>query len=413
MESTELYQQILGLQEPWFVQAVALDANAATVTIQLAHRTGKGVFQCPRCQQSAAIYDHAESRTWRHLDTCQFETLLQARVPRLACTQCGVHTVSLPWAEPGGRFTLLFESFAIDVLLTAQVQSRAAQLLRLSAEQVASLLERAVKRGLERRTQSQAVPHVQLDEKSLHRGHHYVSILSDGTQGAVLEVVAERTIQATQSLFQQGLSAAQRPRVEVVTLDMWEPFAQAARAQVPQAAQVYDRFHLSQHLNAAVDQTRRAENKRLQAQQDKSLNRTRYLWLRDPARLDEGQQAQLAELLERDLQTVAVWRLKEEFRAFFACPTVEQASEFFQSWQQRVKELGNAALQKVAAMFARHWSGLVSYIEHRVTNALAESLNTQIQLLKAKARGFRDAVGFRRTILFHLGQLDLYPLELR
>jgi transposase len=413
MESTELYQQILGLQEPWFVQAVALDANAATVRIQLAHRIGKGVFQCPRCQQSAPIYDHLEARTWRHLDTCQFETLLQAQVPRVDCRRCGVHTVGVPWAEPGGRFTLLFESFAIDVLLTAQVQSRAARLLRLSAEQVASLLARAVARGLERRSQTRAVRHVQLDEKSLHRGHDYVSILSDGTQGAVLEVVAERTTQATESLFEQALSPRQRARIEVVTLDMWEPFAQAARAQVPQAAQVYDRFHLSQHLNAAVDQTRRAENKRLQAQQDKSLNRTRYLWLRDPATLDEGQQAQLAELSERDLQTVAVWRLKEEFRAFFACRTVEEAREFFQSWQQRVKELGNAALQKVAAMFDRHWSGLAAYIEHRVTNALAESLNTQIQLLKAKARGFRYASGFRRAILFHLGQLDLYPHELR
>lgn len=413
MESTELYQQILGLREPWYVAAVDLDANAATVTIQLAHRTGKNLFQCPHCQQGAPVYDHSDTRTWRHLDTCQFETLLQAQVPRVNCTKCGVHTVRVPWAEPGGRFTLLFESFAIDVLLTAQVQSRAAQLLRLSPEQVGSLLGRAVARGLRRRSQTRAVPHVLLDEKSLHRGHDYVSILSDGTQGAVLEVVAERTTQASKSLFEQGLSPAQRASVEVVTLDMWEPFAQASREQVPQAAQVYDRFHLSKHLNAAVDQTRRAENKRLRAQGDKSLNRTRYLWLRDPSTLDESQQAQLAELADRDLQTVAVWGLKEEFRTFFACQTVAEATEFFQDWQQRVKELGNAALQKVATMFERHWSGLVAYIEHRVTNAMAESLNTQIQLLKAKARGFREASGFRRAILFHMGQLDLYPHELR
>jgi transposase len=64
-------------------------------------------------------------------------------------------------------------------------------------------------------------------------------------------------------------------------------------------------------------------------------------------------------------------------------------------------------------MFERHWSDLAAWIEHRVTNALAESLNAQIQLLTAKARGFSDASGFRRTILFHLGQLDLYPHELR
>jgi transposase len=106
----------------------------------------------------------------------------------------------------------------------------------------------------------------------------------------------------------------------------------------------------------------------------------------------QGQQAQLAERPERDLQTVAVWRLKEALRALIACWMVAQASEFFQSWQQRVKELGNVALQKAAEMFARHWPGLAADIEYRGTNALAKSLNTQIYLFKAKARGFRRTI---------------------
>lgn len=154
MESTELYQQILGLQEPWDVAAVALDAQAATVTLQVAQRTGQGLFVCPQCQTVAPVYDHQAARTWRHLDTCQFETRVQAAVPRVNCASCGARAVQVPWAEPQGRFTLFFESFAIDVLTTAQVQSRAAQLLRLSPEQVERLLARALQRGLARRSQS-------------------------------------------------------------------------------------------------------------------------------------------------------------------------------------------------------------------------------------------------------------------
>jgi len=409
MDATELYQPILGLTEPWYVETVTIDEPTTTVTIQLAHQTGSDWFPCPRCQQNAPVYDHLPERTWRHLDTCQFTTLVQARVPRVTCPCCGVHTVRVPWAEPQGRFTALFESYAIDVLLTAQVQSRAAALLRLSAEQVASLLARALKRGLARRSTTQAIPHVTIDEKSLHRGQQYVSVLCDGTQGAVLEVVEQRTTEAAESLFQQGLSPAQRASVRAVSLDMWGPFRQAAQTQVPQAAYVYDHFHVSSYLNAAVAQTRRAENKRLRGQDDTRLTGTRYLWLRNPATLDETQAAQLAELTARELQTAAVWRLKEDFRSFFACRTVTAAQTFFQDWCARVKTLGNAPLQKVAQMLERHWDGLVAYVEHPVTNALAESLNTQIQLLKAKARGFRHALGFRRTILFHLGQLDLYP----
>ena len=409
MDATELYQPILGLTEPWYVETVTVDEPTTTVTIQLAHQTGSDLFQCAHCRQNTSIYDHLPERTWRHLDTCQYTTLVQACVPRVACPRCGVHTVRVPWAEPKARFTALFESHVIDVLLTAQVQSRAAALLRLSAEQVESLLARALQRGLARRSTTQAIPHVTIDEKSLHRGQQYVSILCDGTQGAVLEVVENRTTEAAKTLFEQGLSPAQRATVEAVSLDMWEPFKQAAQARTPQAAYVYDHFHISSYLNDAVDQTRRAENKRLRKQDDTTLTGTRYLWLRNPATLDETGAARLARLTTGELQTAAIWRFKEEFRSFFACRTVTAAQTFFQDWCERVKTFGNAPLQKVAQMLERHWDGLVAYVEHPVTNALAESLNTQIQLLKAKARGFRHAPGFRRTILFHLGQLDLYP----
>ena len=409
MESTELYQQILGITAPWFVESVEINHAETTVTVSLAHPTQAGLFCCPKCQQAASIYDHHQARTWRHLDTCQFQTLLTASVPRVNCTACGVHTVQIPWAAPHGRFTLLFECFALDVLFTAQVQSRAADLLCLSPEQVRYLQQRAVERGLRRRDQARPIAHLMVDEKSLHTGHHYVSVLSDGEQGTVLEVVEHRTTEAATRLFEQALSQPQKETVKVVTLDMWPPFASAARAQVPGADLVYDRFHLSEHLNAAVDQTRRRENNRLLQTGDERLKHTRYLWLRTPETLTEKQQEQLKMLCQSELETVAVWRLKEEFRRFFDSPSEAAATEFFQSWQSRVEQLGNLPLKKVATMFKEHWVGLLTYLRHRVSNGLAESINGRIQQLKTKARGYRSYAGFRCAILFHLGQFDLYP----
>jgi transposase len=409
MESTELYQQILGITAPWFVESVEINHLETKVTVVLAHDTGPDLFRCPSCDSPAPIYDHQEARTWRHLDTCQFQTLLSARVPRVNCRDCGVQTVRVPWAAPHGRFTLLFECFALDVLFTAQVQSRAAELLRLTPDQVRSLMQRSVERGLGRRDQQRPIRHLMVDEKSLQTGHHYVSVLSDGRHGVVLEVVEHRTTEAATTLFEQGLSQAQKEAVEVVTLDMWPPFATAARATLPNADLVYDRFHLSEHLNAAVDKTRRAESKRLSRAGDERLKQTRYLWLRAPESLSDKQQEQLETLCQSQLETVAVWRLKQEFRSFFDCPSEEAAKDFFQSWCNRVKELGNLHLSKVALMFKEHWSGLIAYLRHQVSNGLAESINGRIQQLKTKARGFRNCFGFRRAILFHLGQLDLYP----
>ncbi|MBA3442234.1 MAG: ISL3 family transposase [Pyrinomonadaceae bacterium] len=409
MESTELYQQILGITAPWFVESVEINHVATKVTVVLAHATGSGLFRCPTCDAQAPIYDHQDTRTWRHLDTCQFQTLLSARVPRVNCRACGVQTARVPWAAPHGRFTLLFECFALDVLLTAQVQSRAAELLRLTPDQVRYLMQRAVERGLQRRDVQRPLPHLMVDEKSLHTGHHYVSVLSDGAHGAVLEVEEHRTTEAATVLFEQGLSASQKETVKVVTLDMWPPFATAARTALPNADLVYDRFHLSEHLNAAVDKTRRQEHKRLSGAGDERLKQTRYLWLRAPETLSDKQREQLETLCRSELETVAVWRLKEEFRGFFECSNEEAATDFFQSWCERVKEVGNLHLSKVAAMFKEHWSGLIAYLRHHVSNGLAESVNGRIQQLKTKARGFRNCFGFRRAILFHLGQLDLYP----
>lgn len=409
MDSTQLYQQILGITAPWQVEAVEINHQDQTVTVKLGHERGPGRFRCPECNDPAPIYDHHEGRRWRHLDTCQFQTVLWAEVPRVECRQCGVRTVTVGWAAPHGRFTLLFECFALDVLVTAQVQSRAAELLRLSADELHGLMTRAVERGLARRNRERPLPHLMIDEKSLHTGHHYVSVLSDGGSGAVLEVTEHRTTEAAVTLLAAGLSEVQKPTVAVVTLDMWPPFATAVRTQVPQADLVYDRFHLSEHLNAAVDKTRRQEHKRLSKTNDQRLKQTRYLWLHAPHRLTPQQAERLETLTQTELATAAVWRLKEAFRDFFAAPTEACATAFFQSWCDQVATLGNPHLNRVAAMFTEHWSGLLTYLRHRVSNGLAESINGRIQQLKAKARGFRTATGFRRAILFHLGQLDLYP----
>lgn len=158
-----------------------------------------------------------------------------------------------------------------------------------------------------------------------------------------------------------------------------------------------------------MDKTRRQENKRLAQAGDERLKQTRYRWLRAPETLTQTQQGQLEQLCQSELETVAVWRLKDEFGRFFDCPSEAAATEFFHSWQRRVEQLGNLHLKKVATMFKEHWDGLITYLRHRVTNGLAESVNGRIQQLKTKARGFRSYAGFRCAILFHLGQLDLYP----
>src|SRR5690349_14751044 len=116
MEDTELYSRLLGLETPWTVESVTLDMARQQVDVRAIHEEGFR-WACPKCEASLGLYDHAEERTWRHLDSMQFKTFLHARIPRVKCPKDGVQQVRVSWAEPRSRFTVLFERFAIQVLL--------------------------------------------------------------------------------------------------------------------------------------------------------------------------------------------------------------------------------------------------------------------------------------------------------
>lgn len=117
MQDRELYEKLLGLKEPWFVEKVSLDLSAANVTVIIGHPKGAS-FPCPVCGKPSPVYDH-QKRRWRHLDTCGFTTILEAEVPRISCSDHGVKQVTVAWGEPGSRFTALFEAVAISLLKIA------------------------------------------------------------------------------------------------------------------------------------------------------------------------------------------------------------------------------------------------------------------------------------------------------
>lgn len=426
METKDFYGQLLGLRSPWFVAGVELDCEGQQVLIRVDHNRSLGGLCCGQCGSVGRGYDHGEERRWRHLDSCGFMTWLVARVPRVSCSQCGVQTAQVPWSTPHSRFTLDFEHFAVFVLQACQVQSKAAALLKLSAHQVHDVMDRAVRRGLQRRAETDSetpLPHLGLDEKSIQAGHNYLTILSDGRGGRVLEVAEGRTKDATCTLLESTLSATQRATVRAVAMDMWKGFSSACQKVLPQAEIVHDRFHIAQYLNQAVDLTRRREHRQLtRLSQNEGrrtstkvagspLNKTKYVWLKNEANLTDKQRALLEALRDSKLETVQVWGAKETFREFFNCTDEKQGEAFFDNWCETALALKNAALSNVVRLLNAHKNGVLAYLRHRITNAPAESINSRIQQIKFNARGFRKPQNFRIAILFFLGKLNLDPLK--
>ncbi len=399
------YGLLLGIQSPWQVQRADLDLAAQQVQIVVAHGSA-GTVRCPQCQRACARYDHTAERQWRHLDVMQFTTIIRARVPRCQCPEHGVMTVVTPWAEPHGRFTLFFEAFAVAVIEASRSFTQAVEILRIDWHTVQEIVRRAVARGLLRRSTEQ-VDKVGLDEKSFGRGQDYVALMTDLGGRRVLDVVQGRDTASATQLW-NTLPAAQRQKVTAVAIDMSDEFATATRQAAPQAAIVYDRFHVSKHLNEAVDKVRREEHRKLLQQGDESLTRTKYLWLQG-ACPDGERGLSFADLCERNLKTARAWMHKETFVEFWAQPDLGAGRKFFAQWFPAARRSKLEPIKKVALTLKNHLSGLLNYFLYPITNAMTEGFNSKIQAIKADARGFRRFENYRARILFHCGKLSMLP----
>lgn len=399
------YGLLLGIQSPWEVKRVDLNLNAQRVDIAIEHDREAAVV-CPECGERCPRYDYAPEREWRHLDVMQFMTVIHARTPRCECREHGVVTVQVPWAEPHGRFTLMFEAFAVKVIEASCTFVQAMEILKLDWHTIQEIVKRAVERGLLRRSTEQ-VTHVGLDEKSFGRGQNYVSLMTDLKGNRVLDVVKDRNRASGLKLL-ASLPEPQRKRVEAAAMDMSAEFAAAAKQAIPNASIVYDKFHVSKHLNEAVDKVRRQEHRRLQAHGDESLTGTKYLWLQGAC--PEGERAlSFSELCERNLKTSRAWCHKETFSEFWSQPDVASATTFFTRWFGAARRSKLDPIKKAALTLKTHLDGLLNYFLFPITNAITEGFNSKIQAIKADARGFRRFENYRYRILFHCGKLDLSP----
>jgi transposase len=389
------------------VSRVNLDPVAGRVDVWTEHAK-KARFCCPECDKDCGLYDHDEERVWRHLDSCQFQTFLHARIPRVRCDEHGVKQARVPWAEPKSRFTMLFERLAIEVMLSMDIKN-SARLLRLSWDEAHHIQERAVARGLARR--EAASPRLLgVDEKAIAKRHQYATVLVDLEQSRVLEVAKERCKESLQACFQSlGESALQQ--VEAIAMDMWEPFIQTTRATLADADDkiVFDRFHISKYLGDAVDIIRRAENRKLLADGDTRLVGSKHLWLFNELNVPERRLVEFARLKNARLKTARAWAMKEAFRDFWELDNAQEGRLFFRHWSNWVARSGLSAMKKVAKTIERHLTNVVTYFKHRVTNAASEGINSGIQLLSSRGRGFRNFANFRVAILFRHGGLQLHP----
>lgn len=318
----------------------------------------------------------------------------------------------VPWAEDRGRFTALFEAWAIRLLRETTVAG-VAELLRISWDEAEGILRRAVARGLARRVEV-PVRAVGIDETSFQKRHEYVTVVADLERGRVLWVGDHRR-ESTLREYWQSRPAEELARLEAIVMDMWDPYIKATRDHVPNGLSklVFDRYHVMVHLNAAVDEVRRAEQRELsragEAERAKRLKGTRYTWLKGSARRTAAENELIQALRKAGFKLGRAWSIKESATEIWMSADPAEALRVFKRWYGWAIRSRLEPVKRAARMMKRYLYGILTYTRHRYTNAMTEGINSKIQQIKHRARGYRNRDNFRLAILFHCGGLDMNP----
>jgi len=192
---------------------------------------------------------------------------------------------------------------------------------------------------------------------------------------------------------------------------MWPAYINACRNNVPGADQkmVFDRFHIMRHVVDAVNKVRKQEHKALMKTGDDTLTRSKYLWLTNPENMTDKARDHFDELKAMELKIARAWALKEALRELWSYKSQSWATKFWKRWYFWATHSRLAPMIEAAKLIARHLTNVLTYFRHRITNAVAEGLNSKIATVQKRACGYRNPNNFKIAVYFHCGGLNLHP----
>ena len=414
-----LFTSALGLQAPWEVRNVRLDAIKHRIDFDV--ECSKALLACPSCGAAEQSVHDRLQRSWRHLDFFQFEAWLHAGVPRVACSACGKTTqVLVPWAREGSGFTLLFEALALTLCQGLPVR-QSAKMLRVRDKQLWRRIEHYVAEARRKQDMSK-VRIVGIDETSLRRGQDYVSVVHDLDAKRLLFCVPGREHTTVQK-FAADLSAhgGEPTAIAHACMDMSAAYLKGVSTYLPNARVSYDRFHIVKLAGEAMDEVRSAEWKTESARVHEELGeldakqRRSILWAmrRNPSSWSATQTQAMHWLQRANLKSARAWRLKMGLREVFAKARGHNdaavASGDLQRWISWARRSRLEAFKRLAATLKSHFDAVVrGMLDHR-SNAFVEAMNGLMQQAKRAARGFRTAANFIAIAYLRLGKLTHLP----
>ncbi len=252
-----------------------------------------------------------------------------------------------------------------------------------------------------RRTGMPAPKVIGIDEISIRKGHTYRIVVSDLLRRRPIWFGGEDRSEESMDLFYTSLGAKKAQQIRLAVMDMWKPFRKSATKNVPQAAILFDKFHVLRHLGEALDTVRKQEYRRLSEKDRRFIKGQKYTLLSHRENLSQDGRINLKLLLTANKRLNTAYLLKESFGQLWKYQSEAWAKKFFDNWKASLKWQRLKPYEEFAAMIERHWDGIAAYChpENKVALGFVEGLNNKIRVIQRRAYGLRDEHYLRVKIL--------------
>ena len=344
-------------------------------------------------------YDRKVRRV-RDLSCGDTRIFLELEVRRVDCRRCGkVKRERLAFLADNPLYTKRFAYFVGRRCRQATIKDVAKELAL--DWQTVKVLEQQYMEAQLKRAGTPAPQVIGVDELAIRKGHSYRIVVSDLVRGRPIWFGGEDRSEASMSQFYDRLGQRKSSRIRLAVMDMWKPFRLATNAHAPQAAILFDKFHVMRHLGEALDQVRKSEYARLQGRGRRYIKGQKYTLLSRKENLTLAGKKALQTLLAANKRLNTAYVLKESFGQLWSYEREGWARRFVENWRSSLKWQRLKPYEKFAQMIDRHWDGIAAYCrpENKVSLGFVEGLNNKIRVIQRRAYGLRDEDYLRLKIL--------------
>lgn len=347
-----------------------------------------------------SFYDRTR-RQVRDLPSGQFRIYLDLEVRRVYCRQCAaVKRERLEFLADNPFYTQRFAHYVGRRCRSATIKDIAEE-LRLDWDAVKELDKQYMRAQL-KRAGTPGPKVIGIDEISIRKGHTYRIVVSDLERHRPIWFGGQDRSEASMDEFYQFIGEKKARKIRLAVMDMWKPFRNSTTRHAPQAAVLFDKFHIMRHLGEALDKVRKHEYARLDGKSRTFIKGQKYALLSHPQNLEGSARKNLKLLLAANKRLNTAYVLKESFGQLWDYSSEAWARKFFDNWRAQLKWQRLAPYERFADMIERHWDGLAAAYcrpENKVSLGFVEGLNNKIRVLQRRAYGLRDAEYLRLKVL--------------